>query len=155
MGHRHFFIASSFYVMNTGPLMKKNNSLSELKNAAYQAQQKAYAPYSGYFIGSAIEDANGKIFSGCNIENSSYGGTVCAERVAIWKGLSEGMKLPIKRVVVVSSAKDKWPPCGMCRQVMAEFCSDKTEIHYGNNKMEFKKSTFKKLLPEAFTKSFI
>lgn len=135
--------------------MKKIDTLTELKNAAYKAQKKAYSPYSEYSIGSAIEDADGNIFSGCNIENSSYGGTVCAERVAIWKGISEGMKLPIKTVVVVSSSKDKWPPCGMCRQVMAEFCDAKTIVYYGNKNKEFKKSTFTKLLPEAFGKSFL
>lgn len=135
--------------------MKKTDKLNELKKAAYEVQRKAYSPYSGYSIGSAIEDANGKIFTGCNIENASYGGTVCAERVAIWKGVSEEMKLPIKTVVVVSSSKDKWPPCGLCRQVMAEFCDAKTEVYFGNNRMEFKKSSFKKLLPEAFSKSFI
>lgn len=131
------------------------SALNRLKLAAYSAQKNAYAPYSGYFIGSSLEDAAGKVYSGCNIENSSYGGTVCAERVAIWKGVSEGMKLPIKTLVVVSSSKDKWPPCGFCRQVMAEFCDPKTIIYFGNKHKEFKKITFAKLFPEAFGKNFL
>lgn len=141
----------------------KNFKYSEVKNAklksmieqAYAVQKNAYAPYSHFLIGSSILDSKGKIFSGCNVENSSYGGTVCAERVAIWKGVSESMKLPIKSVVVVSSEKDQWPPCGMCRQVLAEFCTADTVVFFGNNKKEFRKMTFGELLPEAFSNKFI
>lgn len=129
--------------------------LGRLITAAYSVQQNAYAPYSHYLIGSAIIDSKGTIFSGCNIENSSYGGTVCAERVAIWKGISENMKLPIKAIVVVSSEKDKWPPCGLCRQVLSEFCSPDTEVFFGNNKHQFKKLTFQELMPEAFSADYI
>lgn len=129
--------------------------LRSLIVSAYKVQEKAYAPYSGFLIGSAILDSKDQIFTGCNVENSSYGGTVCAERVAIWKGISEKMKLPIKEIVVVSSEKDKWPPCGLCRQVMAEFCSPKTLVHFGNNKKEFLTMTFGDLLPEAFSNKFI
>ncbi len=123
--------------------------------AAYSAQPNAYAPYSHFMIGAAVLDAKGQIFTGCNIENSSYGGTVCAERVAIWKGISENMKLPLKAVVIVSSEKDKWPPCGLCRQVMAEFCVPDTEVYFGNNRNEFRMLSFKDLLPEAFTTQFL
>lgn len=139
--------------------MKKGNhrkqQIEKLILAAYTVQQKAYAPYSGFQIGSAIEDADGKIFTGCNVENSSYGGTVCAERVAIFKGISENMKLPIKTVVVVSSTKEKWPPCGLCRQVIAEFCDTKTQVIFGNNQKQFKTINFTKLLPEAFSKKLM
>lgn len=133
----------------------KDPTLRSMIDKAYDVQKKAYAPYSGFFIGSAIVDSAGNIFSGCNIENSSYGGTVCAERVAIWKGVSEKMKLPIKMIVVVSSEKEKWPPCGLCRQVMAEFCHPSTRVFFGNKRKEFRKMTFKELLPEAFSNKFI
>ena len=127
-------------------MKKKNFKLSQVKDTAlksmienaYMVQKKAYAPYSGFLIGSTIIDSAGQIFTGCNVENSSYGGTVCAERVAIWKGVSENMKLPIKAVVVVSSEKEKWPPCGLCRQVLAEFCSPTTAVYFGNNRKEFR-----------------
>lgn len=133
----------------------KNQILKSMIESAYAVQKNAYAPYSGFSIGATVLDANGKDFSGCNVENSSYGGTVCAERVAIWKGVSENMKLPLQAVVVVSSEKDKWPPCGLCRQVMAEFCAPNTVVFFGNNRKEFKKILFKDLLPEAFSNKFI
>lgn len=144
-------------------MKSKNFKLSQVKDLtlksmiekAYEVQKTAYAPYSGFFIGSTILDSAGQVYSGCNIENSSYGGTVCAERVAIWKGISEKMKLPIKAVVVVSSESEKWPPCGLCRQVMAEFSSPNTVVYFGNNRKEFKTLTFKELLPEAFSNKFI
>ena len=133
----------------------KDPTLKSMIDQAYHVQKQAYSPYSGFSIGSSILDSDGHIFTGCNIENSSYGGTVCAERVAIWKGISEKMKLPIQAIVVVSSEKEKWPPCGLCRQVMAEFCKPTTPVFFGNNKKEFKKMSFKELLPEAFSNSFI
>jgi cytidine deaminase len=144
-------------------ISSKNFKFSDVKNAtlksmiedAYKVQKNAYAPYSKFLIGSSILDSNETIYTGCNVENSSYGGTVCAERVAIWKGISDNMKLPLKAVVVVSSEKEQWPPCGMCRQVMAEFCAPETVVFFGNNKKEFRKITFKELLPEAFSNKFI
>ncbi len=133
----------------------KHATLKSMIDGAFAVQKKAYAPYSKFLIGSTIIDAKGKVFSGCNIENSSYGGTVCAERVAIWKGVSENMSLPIKAIVVVSSETDKWPPCGLCRQIMAEFCAPTTTVFFGNNRKEFRKMTFKELLPEAFSNKLI
>ncbi len=133
----------------------KNQTLKAMIESAYHVQKNAYAPYSKFHIGASILDANETIYNGCNVENSSYGGTVCAERVAIWKGVSDNMKLPLQAVVVVSSEKDKWPPCGLCRQVMAEFCAPNTVVFFGNNRKEFKKMLFKELLPEAFSNSFI
>jgi cytidine deaminase len=91
---------------------------------------------------------SGKIFYGCNVENSSFGGTVCAERVAIWKAISEGEKL-LKTVYVYT--KDGWPPCGMCLQVMAEFAAPDLKIIIGNANGEEKVFSFKELLPQAFT----
>ncbi|MBL7543402.1 MAG: cytidine deaminase [Bdellovibrionaceae bacterium] len=133
----------------------KNATLKSMIQNAYTVQKNAYAPYSKFSIGASILDSKGAIFTGCNVENSSYGGTVCAERVAIWKGVSEKMKLPLKAVVVVSSEKDQWPPCGLCRQVMAEFCTPQTVVFFGNNKKEFRQMTFAELLPEAFSNKFV
>jgi cytidine deaminase len=91
---------------------------------------------------------SGNVYDGCNIENSSFGGTVCAERVAIWKAISEGEK-SIDKVYVYT--KDGWPPCGLCLQVMSEFAGKNLEIIIGNEKGEEKMHKFKELLPNAFT----
>ncbi len=91
---------------------------------------------------------DGSVYQGCNIENSSYGGTVCAERVAIWKAISEGHK-QIKRVYVYTDAG--WPPCGMCRQVMSEFAAPDLEIVIGDKDGKEKVLKFKDLMPLAFT----
>lgn len=106
----------------------KTDSTDQLIEAATRARLHAHAPYSGAFIGSAVKMADGTIFSGCNIENASYGGTVCAERVAIWKAVSEQSSQKIEEIVVVSDFDSAWPPCGFCRQVIAEFAHQKTLI---------------------------
>jgi cytidine deaminase len=120
----------------------------KLAKMAKEASTKSYSPYSRAKVGSAVEMDSGKIFYGCNVENSSFGGTVCAERVAIWKAISEGEKL-LKTVYVYT--KDGWPPCGMCLQVMAEFAAPDLKIIIGNANGEEKVFSFKELLPQAFT----
>jgi cytidine deaminase len=94
-----------------------------LVTAAREARQRAIAPYSSFRVGAAVEAADGRIFTGCNIENASYGLTVCAERVAIWKALSEGVREFIA-LAVVADTIDPTPPCGACRQIIWEFCGD-------------------------------
>ncbi len=91
--------------------------------AATQARSHAVSGRSGFAVGAAIEDADGKIWGGCNVENSSYGLTVCAERVAIWKALSEGVR-SFRGVAVVTGADEPTPPCGACRQILWEFAGD-------------------------------
>ena len=91
---------------------------------------------------------NGEFFSGCNIENSSYGGTICAERVAIFKAVSAGHR-KLKKVYVYSKAG--WPPCGMCRQVIAEFADKNLEVIIGDAKGHKKRLKFKQIFPLAFT----
>jgi cytidine deaminase len=121
---------------------------------ALQARKHAHAPYSQFHIGAAVLTFDGKIFSGCNIENASYGGTVCAERVAIWKAVSDlgfSRKTKIKEICVVSDSKKPWPPCGMCRQVMAEFCEPKTKVHLANTEGIKETYQFAELLPLAFS----
>lgn len=122
----------------------------KLLQVARDARRKAHAPYSGYKIGAAVVDADGRIFSGCNVENASYGGTVCAERVAIFKAVSEGARKPFREICVVSDAKEPWPPCGFCRQVIAEFASPKTIIHLANTRRLVRSMAFADLFPESF-----
>ena len=122
-----------------------------LHEMAISAMGFAYSPYSQKKIGASLRLANGKTYSGCNIENASYGGTVCAERVAIWKAYSENSsQIKISEVVVVSDELSPWPPCGFCRQVMAEFAQPDTKIILINLKNVEKTFLFKDLLPEAF-----
>ncbi len=122
---------------------------TELLTKALDGQKNSYAPYSGKHIGAAVLMDNGKIYSGCNVENASYGGTICAERTAIVKAVSDGAK-KIKEVLVVSSEQNPWPPCGFCRQVIAEFASPETLIHLANPQGQSRSLKFVDLFPEAF-----
>lgn len=127
----------------------------KLFTAACLVQKNAHAPYSGALIGAAVLMADGRIFTGCNVENASYGGTVCAERVAIFKAVSEGAQKDIKEVLVVSDAEKPWPPCGFCRQVIAEFGNESTLVHTANLQGKMKTFKFGELFPEAFTPSHL
>ncbi|XGC79679.1 cytidine deaminase [Bdellovibrio bacteriovorus] len=122
----------------------------KLFEAACEVQKKAHAPYSNAYIGAAVLMGD-KIFTGCNVENASYGGTVCAERVAIFKAVSEGAHKVISEVLVVSDAEKPWPPCGFCRQVIAEFANEQTVIHTANLQGKIKSFQFPEIFPEAFT----
>lgn len=128
---------------------------SKLWKIAAKARDNAHSPYSKHKVGSAIRLKSGEIFFGCNIENASYGATVCAERVAIWKAVSELGKIEIAEVVVVTDADKPWPPCGMCRQVISEFATEKTKIHTANLLGIKKSFSFPELLPEVFTSEFL
>lgn len=119
-----------------------------LRDSAKKASESSHSPYSKARVGSAVETADGKIYPGCNIENASFGGTVCAERVAIWKAVSEGHK-SMKKIYVYT--KDGWPPCGMCLQVMTEFASPELEITIGNESGQETTKKLKDFLPLAFT----
>ncbi|PIS10500.1 MAG: cytidine deaminase [Bdellovibrio sp. CG10_big_fil_rev_8_21_14_0_10_47_8] len=127
----------------------------ELHIKAREARENAHAPYSKRLVGAAIRTSTGDVFSGCNVENASYGGTVCAERVAIWKAVSELGSIEISELVVITDAKEAWPPCGFCRQVLAEFANAKTIIHTGDLKKIQKTFSFKELLPESFNPSHL
>lgn len=128
-----------------------NDTQKKLFEAACLAQKKAHAPYSDALIGAAVLMSDGQIFNGCNVENASYGGTVCAERVAIFKAVSEGAQKLVKEVLVVSDAEKPWPPCGFCRQVIAEFANEQTLIHTANLQGKLKTFKFPEIFPEAFT----
>ncbi len=137
------------------------NQAKTLLQQAEKAAQNAYAPYSGFLVGAAVETGSGKIYSGCNIENASYGATVCAERVAIWKAVSEEVgaekaaPMKIVRLAVFIKQEQPWPPCGLCRQVVAEFADDKTEIICGNHLGHAKIYLFKDLFPDSFGPSYL
>jgi cytidine deaminase len=109
------------------------NTIEKLIKGAEKVSKQAYAPYSNFFVGATILSSLGNIYEGCNVENVSYGLTVCAERNAIFNAVSiEGSKMKIK-AAVVSNASNSCSPCGACRQVIAEFSDNNTIIIYKNN----------------------
>lgn len=119
-----------------------------LREVAEKASKKAHSPYSNVQVGAALETLEGSIFYGCNVENSSFGGTVCGERTAIFKAVSEGFK-NFKKIYVYT--KDGWPPCGFCLQVMAEFSNGDLEITLGDAKGKEVTKQLREFLPHAFT----
>ena len=128
----------------------------ELVKAAFEAMQKAYAPYSGYKVGAALLSKSGKIYSGCNVENASYSPTNCAERTAFFKAISEGEREFAKIAIVggkEGTVTDLFMPCGVCRQVMAEFCDDSFEIIVAKSCDDYKAFTLCEILPERFSKN--
>ena len=94
-----------------------------LIDAALAARLNAYAKFSSFLVGAALEDIDGRIHTGCNVENATYGLTLCAERVAVFKAISEGAR-KFRRVAVVADTETLTPPCGACRQILWEFCGD-------------------------------
>ncbi|WP_125152913.1 cytidine deaminase [Clostridium rectalis] len=122
----------------------------ELILKALQARENAYVPYSNFKVGAAILADNNKIFTGCNIENASFGATNCAERTAIFKAISEGER-KLKAIAVVGSFKEFTFPCGICRQVISEFCTEDIKIIIAKNENEYIVKTFEEILPGAFT----
>lgn len=120
----------------------------KLRDLALDASTRSHSPYSKAKVGSAVVTEDGTIYQGCNIENSSFGGTVCAERVAIWKAVSEGHK-KLKQIYVYTDAG--WPPCGMCLQVMTEFASLDMQVTFGDKAGNEKTKKLGDLLTSAFT----
>lgn len=126
--------------------------------AAIEAMGKAYAPYSGYKVGAALLTTDGKVYTGCNIENASYTPTVCAERTAIFKAVSEGER--DFAMLAVCGGKDgqitgAFPPCGVCRQVMAEFCPKDMPILIVSGEDAYTAVSLGELLPYAFDTTYI
>lgn len=123
-------------------------NLEQLIEEAKEASKFSYSPYSHYNLGAALLTKNGKIYRGTNVENASYPLTCCAERIAIFKAVSEGEK--DFDTIVIRSNDDSFPyPCGACRQVMAQFSNDLV-VYVVNGKNEYKKFTIKELLPHTF-----
>ena len=130
-----------------------NEDLHELVRAAKDAREKAHAPFSNFRVGAALLTETGEIFTGCNIENASYGLTMCAERVAIFKAVSEG-KTKFIKLAVVGDTEDLTPPCGACRQIIWEFCAD-IPLVLVNLKGKTEIVQMKELLPRAFDAKFL
>ena len=127
--------------------------MSKLTDAARAARENAHAPYSKFLVGAAVECSDGRVFTGCNIENATYGLTVCAERVAIWKAISEGVR-SFTRVAVCADTQHLTPPCGACRQILWEFCGD-AEIIMSNLSGDEETVKLATLFPRAFDASFL
>lgn len=125
--------------------------IKELVKLAIEAREKAYVPYSKFKVGAAIEMEDGSVFTGCNIENASYGATNCAERTAIFKAVSEGHTI-MKKIAIVGDMSTYTAPCGICRQVIAEFAAKDIEIVLIKNQDEYIVKTLEEILPGAFTK---
>jgi len=121
--------------------------------AALAARENAFAPFSKFKVGAAVEDESGRIHTGCNVENATYGLTVCAERVAIFKAISEGGR-QFKRVAVAADTDSLTPPCGACRQILWEFCGD-VEIVLVNPRGKTESYRLKELFPKPFDVSYL
>jgi cytidine deaminase len=121
--------------------------------AALAARENAFAPYSKFRVGAAIEDADGCIHTGCNVENATYGLTVCAERVAVFKAISEGVR-KFRRVAIAADTDALTPPCGACRQILWEFCGD-VEIVLVNPRGKTETHRLKDLFPKPFDVSYL
>lgn len=119
----------------------------ELIKKAIESKDKAYVPYSGFHVGAALVTEDDSVYTGCNIEIASYSPTICAERTAIFKAISEGHKT-IKKIAVVGDGKDTFP-CGVCRQVIREFGKD-AKIIVANSEDDYKEFTLEDLLPNSF-----
>jgi cytidine deaminase len=121
--------------------------------AALAAREHAFAPYSKFQVGAALEDADGRIHTGCNVENASYGLTMCAERVAVFKAISEGVR-QFSRVAVAADSDALTPPCGACRQILWEFCGN-IEIVLVNPRGKTQAYRLADLFPKPFDVSFL
>jgi len=128
-------------------------TVETLIQKAEQARLNARAPYSNFKVGAAVETSQGEIFAGCNVENATYGLTVCAERVAIWKALSEGAS-EFQRIVIVVDTEELTPPCGACRQVIWEYCGD-IEVILSNLRGKRAEYRMRDLLPCPFDRRFL
>ena len=127
--------------------------MSKLIEAAIAARTNAHAPFSHFLVGAALEDEDGRVFTGCNVENATYGLTVCAERVAVWKAISEGVR-KFRRIAVAADTAVLTPPCGACRQILWEFCGD-IEVTLSNLQGKTETMRLKDLFPRPFDASFI
>ncbi len=127
---------------------------TDLVNLAKKAAENAYVPYSHHYVGAALESKDGKVYLGCNIENAAYGPTNCAERTAFFKAISEGER-EFSKIAVVGGKdldfNDYFTPCGVCRQVMSEFCDSDFLIIIGKNGDDYIEKTLDEMLPLRFS----
>jgi cytidine deaminase len=127
--------------------------MSDLIEAALTARHHAHAPFSKFKVGAALEDNAGRIFTGCNVENATYGLTICAERVAVFKAISEGAR-KFNRIAVAADTDVLTPPCGACRQILWEFCGN-AELILVNLHGKSETLRLKDLFPRPFDASFL
>ncbi len=127
--------------------------IKQLISTALDALKNSYAPYSNFNVGAALLTSKNKVYSGCNIENAAYSSTICAERTAIFSAVNEGEK-NFKAIAIVGghrgNCSDFCSPCGVCRQVMTEFCGDDFLVIFGDKNLNYKTYTLDQLLPHAF-----
>jgi len=124
-----------------------------LASAALAARENAHAPYSHFGVGAALEDASGRVHTGCNVENATYGLTLCAERVAVFKAISEGAR-KFRRIAIAADTDELTPPCGACRQILWEFCGD-IEVVLINLAGKTESFRMKDLFPRPFDATFL
>ncbi len=125
----------------------------QLIESAKQARENAFAPYSNFKVGAALLASKGKVFTGCNVENATYGLTVCAERVALWKAISEGER-KFTQIAVVTESERPASPCGACRQLLWEFCGD-IEVVLANTRGFKESRRLAELFPRPFDRRFL
>ena len=127
--------------------------MDPLAEAALRARENAHAPFSKFKVGAALEDISGSIHTGCNVENATYGLTICAERVAVFKAISEGAR-KFRRIAIAADTGMLTPPCGACRQILWEFCGD-IELILVNLQGATEKFQLANLFPRPFDASFL
>ena len=131
-----------------------SNSVADaLTDSALAVRERAHAPFSKFRVGAALEDSSGRIHTGCNVENATYGLTMCAERVAIFKAISEGAR-EFRRIAVAADSDALTPPCGACRQILWEFCGD-IEVILVNPRGARESLRLEDLFPRPFDASFL
>ena len=130
-----------------------SEDLESLIEAAKHARSLSVAPFSNFLVGAAVRSASGKVYTGCNIESASYGLTVCAERIAIWKAVSEGER-QFTQLAIVADTENLTPPCGTCRQIIWEFARNAT-IVFANLNGATDEFRIADLLPRAFDARFL
>ncbi len=128
-------------------------STESLIQAAVKARERAHAPFSKFKVGAALEDETGSVFTGCNVENATYGLTICAERVAVFKAISEGAR-KFTRIAVVADTDSLTPPCGACRQILWEFCGS-AELTLANLTGQIETMSLKEIFPRPFDASYL
>lgn len=127
-----------------------NPEIQILLEAAKKSRKNSYSPYSQYAVGAALKNHSGEVFSGCNVENGSYGATICAERSAILNMVSHSGFQTISEILVLT--ENIAPPCGMCLQVISEFADDNTQVHLSNEKGECASKPLHAFFPHQFKK---
>ena len=133
--------------------LPEQSGTDPLLEAAHMVRRRAHAPYSHFQVGAALEDEAGQIFTGCNVENATYGLSLCAERVAMFKAISEGAQR-IRRIAVVADSEMLTPPCGACRQILWEFCGD-AQLLLANLAGAHEMTSLAAIYPRPFDASFL